>query len=442
MAPTFSPNLGSHLRRTTGIQRPEDGTGEYHNNSTADGPPHEVGLSRRGLLLSSLTATAAVASGCGTTSKEPRSAAEQQHAVGFYGARQAGIATSPQRFLQLAAFDFADQRSETLSALLRSWTSVSASLAAGRRAISTSGVAVDTGEAQELPAARLTVTVGLGPTLFERDGEDVLGLRDRRPDALRPLPAFSTDALETRRTQGDLALQICADDPQVALFALHTLVRAAHGAATLRWIQGGFRPDGPATPRNTLGFKDGTRNLDATDRRQADQHLWVARRDRPSWMHGGTYMVARRIRTLLDVWDASTVEGQEAAIGRAKASGAPLGGRREHDTPNFNATHRGELAIPADAHIRLAAPEGNAGERLLRRGYNYDDGVDNATSQLDVGLVFISYQRDPRSQFIALQRKLAAHDALSRHLLHTGGGIFACPPGCRPGGYVGERLFA
>jgi deferrochelatase/peroxidase EfeB len=440
MALKFSPILGSHLRRPTGFQDLEDSTTEYHNDVTQKAPQSGRDVTRRRLLVSSLT-TAVVASGCGTVSTSEAPTPGEQNEVPFHGEQQAGVATPPQRFLQLAAFDFAGERPEALSELLRAWTTSAASLAAGRRAITRTGVAEDTGEAQELPGSRLTVTLGLGPTLFERDSEDVLGLRDRRPAALEPLPAFATDALEPQRTQGDLALQICADDPQVALFALHTLTRTAHGVATLRWTQSGFRPGGSATPRNTLGFKDGTRNLDVTNRRQANQHLWVARGDGPAWMQNGTYMVARRVRTLLDVWDATTVEGQEAAVGRAKASGAPLGRRREHDAPDFNASRNGELVIPRDAHIRLAAPETNEGVRLLRRSYNYNDGADSATGQLDVGLAFISFQRDPRTQFVALQRKLAAHDALSHHLLHTGGGVFACPTGCRPGGYLGEGLF-
>jgi deferrochelatase/peroxidase EfeB len=442
----ISPFLGSHLRRTTGFQDSERATpaaAPTNDDNSVKRVGGRAAVSRRALLLSSLSGAGTLAlAGCDSSAQRKLAETGPPNKVPFYGRHQAGVVTSPQRFLQLAAFDFSGERLALLSELLRSWTATGASLAGGRRAISSRGVATDTGEAQELPAARLTVTIGFGPTLFQRDDQDVLGLRRRRPAALTAIPQFSTDALEPRRTGGDLLLQLCADDPQVALYALHTLIRKAHGVATLRWTQRGFLPDTEATPRNTLGFKDGTRNLDVTDRRHTDHHLWVARGDGPAWMQGGTYMVARRVRTLLDVWDETTVEGQEAAVGRVKASGAPLGRRREHDTPNFKAKHNGEPLIPRDAHIRLAAPETNGGVRLLRRSYTYDDGADNTTGQLDVGLAFISFQRDPRTQFIALQRKLAAHDALSRHLLHTGGGVFACPPGCRPGGYIGEGLFA
>jgi deferrochelatase/peroxidase EfeB len=159
-------------------------------------------------------------------------------------------------------------------------------------------------------------------------------------------------------------------------------------------------------------------------------------------MDGGTYLVARRVRTVLDVWDASSIAGQESTIGRRKLSGAPLGGRHEHDEPDLAATGSGGLTIPADAHIRLAAPETNHGARLLRRSYNYDDGIDHDTAQIDAGLFFICFQRDPRRQFVPIQRRLAGNDALAQHLIHTASAIFACPPGVAPGGYVGQELLA
>lgn len=444
MTPRFSPFLVSHLHRVTGFWNRQAGTTAYRSydgDDEANAGSTSPGLSRRALLATSLTA-ATLTSGCGSATRSASHGAPRalEGRVPFFGAQQAGISTPPQQFLQLASFDFAGQRLETFGELLRAWSTSAASMVAGRRALTTSGVATDTGEAQELGPSRLTVTLGLGRGLFERNGEDALGLRHRIPPALRPLPEFPTDALQASHSGGDLALQICADDPQVALYALHTLVRIAHGAATMRWTLAGFRPGGPATPRNTLGFKDGTRNLDVTDRRQTAQHLWVGRMDGPDWMAGGTYMVARRVRTLLDVWDATTVEGQEAAIGRNKATGAPLSGRREHDTPDFNAVREGEPLISGDAHISLAAPEHNGGIRVLRRSYNYNNGTDASTGQLDVGLAFLCFQRDPHAQFATLQRKLAAGDALSHHLLHTGSALFACPPGCQQGGFLGAGL--
>jgi deferrochelatase/peroxidase EfeB len=159
-------------------------------------------------------------------------------------------------------------------------------------------------------------------------------------------------------------------------------------------------------------------------------------------MHNGTYMIVRRIRMLLDVWDATSQTEQEATIGRQKANGAPLGAHAEHDPLDLTATRSdGSPLIPSDAHVRLTAAANNGGARILRRGYNYADAIDPATGQRDAGLIFISFQRDPR-QFVQLQRRLAAHDALSKHILHTGSAVFACPPAAPPDGFIGQALFA
>jgi len=107
----------------------------------------------------------------------------------------------------------------------------------------------------------------------------------------------------------------------------------------------------------------------------------------------------------------------------------PLAARRE-----------GEPVIPGDAHIRLAAPSENHGVRILRRGYSFTDGIDPATNQLDSGLFFIAFQRDPRTGFIAVQQHLA-RDALNEYIRHTSTGLYAVPPGVDVGGYVGETLF-
>ncbi len=397
-------------------------------------------LSRRGLLMSSASvALAAGLAACGdeeATPQTPTRPAETEARAGsppFFGPHQPGIVTPAQRHLQFAAFDLQRDERTDLQDLLRAWSSTAANLMAGRP------IAGDTGEAAELSTSGLTVTFAFGPSLFERDGNDRLGLRRSRPPALEPLPAFRGDDLDPRRCGGDLAVQVCADDAQVAFAALHSLTRVAHGVAAPRWSQAGFLSSSGQgkTGRNLLGFKDGTRNLDVGDAQMTREQLWV-----PSggWMAGGTYLVFRRVRTLLDVWDATTVEQQERAIGRSKVSGAPLGRRRERDAPDFSSVE-GPTAIPPSAHVRVAAPEHNGGARMLRRGFNYADGVDPVTEQLDVGLAFISFQRDPQRQFVAVQRRLADLDALSKHLQTTGSAIFACPPGARPGGYVGEALF-
>jgi deferrochelatase/peroxidase EfeB len=409
--------------------------------------PSGPAVSRRAFLaLGGAGAAAALAAtGCGSAPASTKAAAEPvaraQATVPFHGTHQAGIVTAQQHHLRFAAFDLQATRREDLEQLLRAWTEVAATLTAGHRVTSADPAKSDTGEAAELSAARLTITFGFGPSLFEHDGLD---LSSQRPSALAAIPAFGADALEQRRSDGDLAIQVCADDAQVAFHAIHALAGAARGVAEPRWLQSGFLGEQPAgaTPRNVLGFKDGSRNFDRSDRVLTERHLWASASDGARWMDGGTYMVARRVRTVLDVWDATSTAGQESTIGRHKLSGAPLGGRHEHDQPDLAATGPGGLKIPADAHIRLASPEANGGAQLLRRSYNYDDGIDHDTGQIDAGLFFICFQRDPRRQFVAIQRRLARSDALGQHLIHTSSAVFACPPGVAPGGYVGQQLLA
>jgi len=242
-------------------------------------------------------------------------------------------------------------------------------------------------------------------------------------------------------------VQACADDPQVAFHAIHVLSRVAVGTATLRWSQLGFgrtssTSRSQSTPRNLMGFKDGTENLRAEDAGAMKRFVWVQAGDGPSWMAGGTYLVARRIRILFDVWDATSLEGQERVIGRYKASGAPLGERNEDDPVDLAAVSAGASTIPSNAHIRLANPRNNNGQRILRRGYSYSEGIDAGAGKIDAGLFFIAFQRSPRHQFIPLQDRLSASDALNEHTLHTSSAIFACPPGVRSGGFIGEGLFA
>jgi deferrochelatase/peroxidase EfeB len=190
-----------------------------------------------------------------------------------------------------------------------------------------------------------------------------------------------------------------------------------------------------------MGFKDGTRNLRAEDTVAMGRHVWLGDSDEPSWMRNGTYMVTRRIRMLIETWDRSALDDQQRTIGRHKYSGAPLGGGGEFDPPEFDARRGGAPVIPVGAHIRLASPGANRGEAILRRGYSFTDGVVEELGELDAGLFFICFQRDPARQFTAIQRRLGASDALNEYIKHTSSAVFAIPPGAEPGGYVGESLF-
>jgi len=372
--------------------------------------------------------------------------------VPFYGARQAGVATPAQDYLWFAVFDLISDTADELRGVLEQWTEAAALLTAGepyQPAVQEVGQPpVDTGEAIGLGPSRLTLTIGFGPGVFGSPGGDALGLARLRPSELQQLPPFQGESLDQESSGGDLCVQACADDPQVAFHAIHVFSRVASSVASLRYTQQGFGRTSStsriqSTPRNLMGFKDGTENIRAEETREMSDFVWVAPTDGPGWMIGGTYLIARRIKILFDVWDATPLEDQQRTIGRDKLSGAPLGSNNEYDPVNLHAINAsGEPMIPANAHIRLASPQNNDGQRILRRGYSYSEAIEPGSGEIDAGLFFVAFQRSPQRQFIPLLRRLAANDALNRHTLHTSSAIFACPPGTQPGGFVGEGLFA
>jgi deferrochelatase/peroxidase EfeB len=370
--------------------------------------------------------------------------------VPFHGEHQAGIATPAQDRLVFAAFDTPATTKRELREVLRAWTDAAERMTRGLPVGPVEGPLrappLDTGEALGLPAARLTITFGLGPGLF--DARRGLGLASRRPAALRDLPPLPGEVLDPARSGGDLCVQACADDPQVAFHAVRNLARLTRGATQLRWLQLGFgrtsaTTSAQVTPRNLHGFKDGTNNVKADDAAALAEHVWVGRDEPQAWLRGGTYLVCRRIRMLIETWDRSSLDDQQLTIGRFKDSGAPLTGRAEHDPVDLAARDAdGQPVIPVDAHIRLASAAENGGVRILRRGYSYTDGIDPRTGELDAGLFFVCFQRDPGRQFAALQRKLGSVDALREYIQHTSSAVFAVPPGVRPGGHVADALFA
>nr|WP_292791621.1 MULTISPECIES: iron uptake transporter deferrochelatase/peroxidase subunit [unclassified Microbacterium] len=416
--------------------------------------PSGGGLSRRGLLglaVGGGVAGLAVGLGAGTAGGvalgRARAAEEAESRYEFFGTHQAGITTPVQDHLHFASFDMMPRTDrDDLLSLLQDWSYAAARMTQGLE-VSASGAVNgsadappdDTGEALGLPAAGLTLTFGFGPGLFENEDGDRYGLAARRPPGLERLPAFLGDDLDPEASHGDLCIQACADDPQVAVHAIRNLSRIAFGRARLRWSQLGFGKTSrttasQATPRNLFGFKDGTANILADDTAALADHVWVADADEPSWMAGGSYLVARKIAMLIETWDRVRLAEQDTIIGRDKGVGAPLSGGDEFTPPDFHGT-----TIDANSHVRLAHPEQNDGIRILRRGYNYVDG-NNTLGRLDAGLFFLSYQRDP-AQFISLQRRLST-DRLNEYIRHVGSGIWAIPPGARPGSYVGAELFA
>ncbi len=369
----------------------------------------------------------------------------------FHGDRQGGIVTPQQTHSYFAAFDLVTKQRDAIVVLLRAWTDAAARMTAGRTAAPLGQnpelAPADSGEALDLGASRLTVTFGFGPGLFIKDGKDRYGLAAQRPEPLVDLPVFNGDQLVAGHTGGDLSIQACADDPQVAFHAVRQLARLAYDVAQLRWTQAGFVPNTPAgqTPRNLMGFKDGTQN----PRDQLD--LVFVGNEGPDWMRGGSYLVTRRIRIALEHWDRTGVDFQQEVVGRNKYTGAPLGQQNEFDALDLDAVDSdGNPVIAETAHVRLASAAANDGAQILRRAYSYNDGV-NFTAErwppwrqgleYDAGLFFVAYQRDPRSGFIKIFERMALMDAMNQYTTHVGSGLFACPGGVREGEFIGQRLF-
>jgi deferrochelatase/peroxidase EfeB len=415
--------------------------------------------SRRSFLAGTAGLVAAAGSGFAASAAEPVAPANVMGGGGqdlhrmepFWGKHQGGIATRQQTNSYFAAFDLTTDKRDQVKSLLGTWTEAAARMTAGQTAARLGEdlalPAPDSGDALSLPPARLTITFGFGPGLFVKDGRDRYQLAARRPEALADLPKFPGDQLVDAHTGGDLSIQACADDPQVAFHAVRQLARLAYGVVQIRWAQTGFAagPAGKGTGRNLMGFKDGTMN--PTD---FDRFVWVGN-EGPDWMRGGSYLVARRIRIALEHWERMNVAFQEQVVGRHKYSGAPLGGKREFDPLNLDATDKdGNPVIPDNSHVRLSSPDLNNGAQILRRAYSYNDGV-NFTAErwppwrqgmeYDAGLFFMSYQRDPRTGFVVMYDKLSKMDAMNQFVTHVGGGLFACPGGAAKGEFIGQRLF-
>jgi deferrochelatase/peroxidase EfeB len=414
---------------------------------TTEQPQENSGPSRRKIMgVGGVGVLAGAAIGAGLVSVAHADQGDKQKFGGeipFHGAHQAGIATPVQDRLHFASFDVVTEDRAALVALLREWTIAAEAMTAGRPAGrgAVGGLPAappdDTGEALGLPASRLTLTIGFGPTLFDKNGKTRFGLAGKRPKALVDLPHFRGDSLDPDRSGGDLCIQACADDPQVAVHAIRNLARIGFGVVAMRWSQLGFgktsstTPD-EQTPRNMMGFKDGTENIAGTDAKKLDEHVWAAAADGTDWMAGGSYLVARRIRMHIETWDRTSLLEQEDIFGRDKKEGAARGRQKERDPVILS-------AMKPDAHVKLAHPDSNNGARLLRRGYSFTDGTDGL-GRLDAGLFFLAYQRDVTKGFIKVQTNLAT-DSLNEYIQHVGSGVFACPPGIKKGGFWGDTLF-
>lgn len=372
------------------------------------------------------------------------------------GEHQPGITTEMQDHLHFATFDVTTTSRDELERMLAAWTVAAERMMSGKPAGPVGPVGGrpelapdDTGEALDLETANLSITIGFGPGMFrDAHGRDRFGLVGRQPSALRPLPRFALDTLTPGASGGDLCVQACSNDPQIAVHAVRNLTRIGFGTVGMRWSQHGFGRSsstsrGQTTPRNLMGFKDGTANIRSDEPEALDKHVWVAADDdqSASWLAGGSYLITRRAMITVELWDRQKLRDQEEFIGRTKGDGAPLSGGGEFDEPDFRATKDGAPVIPEDAHIRVVHPSNHGGARMLRRGYNIADGT-SEIGRMDAGLFFIAFVRDPAKQFIPVQRAMVRDDILMEYLRFTQSSIFAVPPGIRGDEHVGQALFA
>ncbi|MFE2581210.1 iron uptake transporter deferrochelatase/peroxidase subunit [Streptomyces sp. NPDC059378] len=405
--------------------------------------PAAGGLTRR-TLLGTAGATGLVLGAAGAAAGYAAAPAEATPltALGtgramFHGKHQPGITEGLQARGHLVAFDLtAGAGRREAAALLRRW-SVTA-----ERLMSGADVAHDdTGVARDAGPSSLTLTFGFGHSFFTRTG-----LEKQRPVSLDPLPDFSSDHLDKSRSDGDLWVQIGADDALVAFHALRAVQKDAGSAARVRWQMNGFnRSPGatahPMTARNLMGQLDGTRNPKPAES-DFDRRIFVpasGSKD-PAWMSGGSYAVVRRIRMLLDDWERLSVAAQEQVIGRRKDTGAPLSGGGETTAMDLEKRDSaGDLVVPLDAHARITRPDTNGGAAMLRRPFSYHDGIDPDGTP-DAGLLFVCWQADPLRGFVPVQRKLDRGDALSKYVRHEASALFAVPGGAAEGEYVGQRL--
>ncbi|MER6026350.1 iron uptake transporter deferrochelatase/peroxidase subunit [Streptomyces sp. NPDC001851] len=409
--------------------------------SEASEPAGGHGISRRALLgtagatgLVLGAAGGAVGYASAPAQATPLTSVGSDRAM-FHGKHQPGITEGLQACGHVVAFDLvAGAGRKEAAALLRRWSATAERLMAGEAAPHD-----DTDVARDAGPSSLTITFGFGHSFFGRTG-----LEKQRPTALDPLPDFSSDHLDKARSDGDLWVQIGANDALVAFHALRAIQKDAGGAARLRWQMNGFnRAPGatahPMTARNLMGQLDGTRNPKPADP-DFDRRIFVPASGEPAWMANGSYAVVRRIRMLLDDWEKLSVPAQEAVIGRRKSNGAPLSGGDETTPMDLEkADAKGGYVVPLNAHARITRPDRNGGAAMLRRPFSYHDGFD-ADGTPDAGLLFICWQADPLRGFVPVQRKLDRGDALSPFIRHEASGLFAVPGGAAKGEYVGQRL--
>ncbi|MFC5530267.1 iron uptake transporter deferrochelatase/peroxidase subunit [Cohnella yongneupensis] len=411
--------------------------------SSRPNEPKNEGLSRREFLKISASVGVGLAIGAtgmaafekviapATTSAAESNPLDER--IPMYGDHQAGILTPQQTYMYFASFRITARNKADVIRLFKDWTKFSD--------LSTSGGTMrtgdnpllpptDTGETLDLPASKLTITYGFGPSFFSQDGKDRFGIASKKPLYLKDIPRMPKDKLDPTMSGGDVCVQVCAEDQQVAFHAVRNFIRLSTGLASLNWMQEGFISGKSGhTPRNLFGFKDGTANQIHANPEGYDNVVWAGS-DEPAWMKGGSYLGYRKVQMHLEVWDRSSLSDQEATFGRHKESGAAFGKSGEFDTVDPS-------QMPVDAHVRLAK---QSKQLIHRRGYSYTDAVDPRTGNVNAGLLFIGYTRNPDEQLIPMLKLMQSQDKLNEYTSHIASGMFACPGGLREGQYMGQSL--
>ena len=382
----------------------------------------KAGIGGAGLALGVSGASAFFAN----KAQEEKKMSDGGEEISFYGEHQAGITTPMQKNIYFVVLDLHSTDKEEVIQMFKDWTDYSSKLVDGELVKKDGSNALlppsDTGETVGLNPYRLTLTFGVSADFLKK-----MGLEKKRPKEFRDLPPFPKEELKEKYTGGDIVIQACADDEQVAFHAVRNLVRKARNTITMKWSQSGFAAIGDrmSTPRNLFGFKDGTANV--TKEKDFDKVIWT---DSDDWMKGGTYMAVRRIQMFLETWDRTNLQEQENTFGRYKESGAPFGKTDEFDEVDL-------ALLPVDSHVRLAK---EVNKPIYRRSYSYSDGIVEKTGQFDTGLLFLAFQKNPDS-FVKVQTNLGAQDKMNEYVTHIGSGLFACFAGVKKGEYLGQKLF-
>lgn len=405
-------------------------------------------VSRRSFLAGvvatgAITGTAAIAANKSTPKSETKDLTHN-----LYGLNQSGIQTPAQEYLYFLSFDLTTESKARVQDLFKRWTNLASQLM-------TDGVVADgqsynlppkdTGEILGAEATGLTITFGFGPSLFNTNsGKDRYGFANKKPIELKDLPKLPKDSIKADQSYGDVCIQICGNNPIVLFHAGRNLTREAFGTASLRWAQQGFSGAVPSkekmTPRNLFGFKDGTANpLSDADFAES---VWIDSASEPAFMQGGTYLAVRRIKMIIETWDRTSLREQEGIIGRSRVEGAPLSGGKEFTVPDFKLKDStGTELIPKDSHLAIAHSSNFSNKKMLRRGYNFENGMDKV-GHLDAGLLFLSFQKSLESNFIPVLQALSKSDALNEYILHTGTAVFAIPRAPKDSSeFIGFELF-